>query len=214
MIPKVIYMCYKHLDKIINYSQNWQLLNPEYEIKLYDDALCAQFLLQHYSPLHEKIFNFIKDGPIKCDFWRVCIINKFGGLYVDADIEPLCPLDEYIEDDDDFVTCISAGFNNSNTEWNFNPHFIMSYKNNHILQKCIDQYINYYHAKLPYTYWGWSVCKMFWVTNVKEKKSQIIYINGKKHKLLLELDNANDCEYNGTIVLHNRYSNYVDHKFK
>ncbi len=214
MIPKVIYMCHKHLDDITNYSQNWQILNPEYEIKLYDDALCVQFLLHHYSPLHASIFNYIKDGPIKCDFWRVCIINTFGGLYVDADIEPLCPLREYIEDDDNFVTCISSSFENTKSEWNFNPHFIMSHKNNYILQRCIDQYIHYYHNKTPYTYWGWSVCKVFCVANVKEKKSQVIYVNGQKHKLLLELANGNDCQYNGTIVLHNRYSNYVNHNFK
>ena len=214
MIPKVIYMSHKYLDKITNYSQNWKLLNPEYEIKLYDDAMCVQFLLQYYSPLHAKIFNFIKDGPIKCDFWRVCIINTFGGLYVDADIEPLCPLEEYIEDDDEFVTCISSNFYNTKTEWNLNPHFIMSYKNNNILQKCIDQYINYYNNKKPYKYWDWSVCRIFYIANVKDKKSQIIYVTGKKHKFLLELANGNDCEYNGTIVLHNRYSNYVNHNFK
>ena len=34
MIPKVIYICHKKLDKIKIYSQNWKLLNPDYEIKL------------------------------------------------------------------------------------------------------------------------------------------------------------------------------------
>ena len=88
MIPKIIYMCHKVLDKIEIYSKNWKNLNPEYEIKLYDDELCKKFLLDEYSQLHLDIFNFLKDGPIKADFWRICILNKYGGLYIDADIEP------------------------------------------------------------------------------------------------------------------------------
>ena len=67
-------------------------------------------LLKEYSQLHLDVFNFLKDGPIKSDFWRVCIINKYGGLYVDSDIIPLIPLKNYIEDDDYFVTCISMNF--------------------------------------------------------------------------------------------------------
>jgi mannosyltransferase OCH1-like enzyme len=128
MIPKVIYMCYKNLDKIKIYSKNWKNLNPEYDIKLYDDELCKTFLLDEYSQLHVDIFNFLKDGPIKADFWRVCIINKYGGLYVDADINPIVPLNKFIENDDDFVTCISSSFNENYLPLQFNPHFILSNK--------------------------------------------------------------------------------------
>jgi mannosyltransferase OCH1-like enzyme len=49
MIPKVIYMCHKQLDKIKIYSQNWKRLNPEYEIQCYDDAMCRNFLLKEYD---------------------------------------------------------------------------------------------------------------------------------------------------------------------
>ena len=59
MIPKIIYMCYKNLDTIKKYSENWKILNPDYEIKLYDDELCEKFLLEEFSELHRDIFNFI-----------------------------------------------------------------------------------------------------------------------------------------------------------
>lgn len=42
MIPKVIYMCHKTLEHIKIYSRNWKKLNPEYEIKLYDDTMCRE----------------------------------------------------------------------------------------------------------------------------------------------------------------------------
>jgi mannosyltransferase OCH1-like enzyme len=216
-IPKVIYMCHKDLTEIEKYSKNWKKLNPEYEIKLYNNQLCEEFLLKEFSQLHYDIFKFIPDGPIKADFWRVCIIYKYGGLYVDADIEPLVPLKDYIENDIDFATCISFNFSNDKDKWKFNPHFIMSRPNDKILDDCINKYIEYYNKKKQYYYWEWSICKLFIIKNVNEKKSGIHYDGNKKYQFLLELP-TNDkgidtCEYNGMIVLNNRYSNYFDHTF-
>jgi mannosyltransferase OCH1-like enzyme len=212
-IPKIIYMCHKTLDKIKIYSQKWKELNPEYEIKLYDDELCQQFLLEEYSQIYLDIFNFIPDGPIKADFWRLCIINKYGGLYVDADINPVVPLNKYIEENDDFVSCISASFDKNKYEWQINLHIILSNKHNYYFYECINKYIELYkNHKEDYNYWGWSVCKLMKIPNIKEKKSQIILINNKKYKFLIEID-YNTCKYNDEIVLYNRYDEYVNHNF-
>ncbi len=217
-IPKIIYMCHKELTNIEKYSENWKKLNPEWEIKLYNDELCEKFLLEEYSGLHCDIFKFIPDGPIKADFWRVCVINKYGGLYLDADIEPFVPLSEYIEDDDDFVTCISCFYNHKDDffkyHWKFNPHFLMSYPNNPILEKCIETYVELYENKSQYEYWGWSICKYMNVDfAVPTNKSQILYEDGVKYKFICEI-NTNECEYGGKIVFRNRYSNYIDHDFR
>ena len=118
MIPKVIYITHKELTHIKEYSKDWQKLNPDYEIKLFDDELCKEFLLNEYSQLHLDIFNFLQDGPIKSDFWRLCVLYKYGGVYSDADIEPLMPLDFYIDDDIDFCTCFNfTPFNISNADF-------------------------------------------------------------------------------------------------
>lgn len=212
MIPKVIYMCHKDLDKIKIYSKNWSDLNPEYKIELYDDEMCKQFLLNEYSQLHLDIFNFLEDGPIKADFWRVCVINKYGGLYIDSDIQPIIPLSKYIEDDDDFVTCISSNFIQRRLEWQLNPHFILSDKNNIILENCINKYISQFMNKEPYKYQYWSICRLLTIEGIKEKKSQILYLNNKKFKFLLE-SNFEKCEYNGEIVFNNRYTTYKNHNF-
>jgi hypothetical protein len=207
-------MCHKQLDKIQLYSQNWKKLNPEYEIQCYDDAMCRDFLMKEYGPLFVNIFNFIPDGPIKADFWRVCIINKYGGLYVDADIKPLVPLREYIEDDDDFCTCISHCFNERDprkTRWN--PHFILSNKNNPILQKCILKYVYLYTNRIKYNYDVWGIPRIMDIKGVTRKRSQILYINGLKCKFLLEEASLNDCSYNGKVVFKNRYDEYRNHQF-
>jgi len=169
-------------------------------------------LLNEYSQLHLDIFNFLKDGPIKADFWRICIINKYGGLYVDADINPLIPLNKYIENDDDFVTCISYNFKKDRLGLQLNPHFILSDKNNIILQNSIDRYIQRYNNKIAYDYWGYSICNLLIIEGITEKKSHVLYKNGKKIKFLYE-QSLNSCEYNGKIVLKNRYDNYVNHNF-
>ena len=201
-------MCHKNLDKIQIYSQNWKRLNPEYEIQLYDDKLCREFLFKEYSQLHLDVFNFIKDGPIKADFWRCCIVNKYGGLYVDADIEPLVPLRYYIKDDDYFVTCFSQRI----CKTQINPHFLMCKKNNKLLQYCIQTYLQYYLHKKPYDYWGWSICRIMKFNFIKERKSGVYIFNKKKFKFLYE-KNPNDCEFKGMLVLHNRYSTYKNHHF-
>ena len=74
-------MCYKTIDNNVLKKKNlWEELNPEYEIIVYDDNMCRDFLKKEYSDLHVNLFDFLKDGPIKSDFWRVCILNKYGGI--------------------------------------------------------------------------------------------------------------------------------------
>lgn len=219
MIPKIIYMCDKKLDDIEIYSQNWRKLNPEYEIKLYDDKLCEKFLLEEFSLLHHDIFKFIPDGPIKADFWRICILYKYGGIYSDADIEPLVPLKDFIENEVDFVTCSSYW---DDMKFNFNPNFIMAYKGDIILKKCIDWYIDKYNNKTKYGYWDWSIMRCFTdvlLLNNYKKEYGIYYLNEKKIQIIKECPGNAHYDshniYNEMRVFNNRYRNwnYNTHSF-
>ena len=126
-IPKIIYICHKNVKCLSMTYKFWKQLNPGYEIKLFNDAMCEQFLLDQFSELHQTVFKFIPDGPIKSDFWRVCVLYKYGGIYVDADIHPLVPLDKYLMRSCNFVTCITK------SNGNFNPHFIAARKNDDVI---------------------------------------------------------------------------------
>ena len=219
-IPKVIYMCDKTLDNIQKYSLNWKKLNPEYEIKLYDNKLCEDFLLNKFSQLHYDIFKYISDGPIKADFWRLCILYRNGGIYIDSDNEPLIPLKDYIVEDVDFVTCSSYW---DSMNFNFNPNFIMSKAGDTILKECIDLYIKWYNEKKQYTYWGWSIMRVFSdvikLDNYK-KNDGIYYIKNKKIQILKEVQGKNHYDdhniYNNMRVFNNRYNDYDvnTHQFK
>ena len=67
---KNIFICYKDLSTIEKYSLNWKKLNPDWKIHLFDDKKCIYFLEKTYGTIFKDIFNFIKDGPIKSDFWE------------------------------------------------------------------------------------------------------------------------------------------------
>ena len=237
-IPKEIYLCYKDLDILKEYSKKWKELNPEYNLNLYDDKMCEKYLLKNYGKDFSNLFTFIKDGPIKSDFWRVCILYKNGGVYADADIEPLVPIKDFLEEDITFLTCISMH------KHELNPHFIISEPNNEIFIKIINMYFFYYNNNLTYSYWNWSITKIIdniffnrqifdnkscnmsanIITNSEEICSNILVdnegiyiINNKKYQFLKECGNSNIecgydhyCIYKDKKILNNRYKNYCN----
>jgi len=208
-LPKQIFICDKTLNFITKYSLNWKRLNPEYDIILYDNERCMSFLLREFSQKHVDIFNYLTSGPIKADFWRVCSIYKYGGLYVDADTEPIVPLDHYIDPTTDFVTCSSYGPN-------FNPNFIFAKAGDGLLKLCIEAYEQMYDDKIPFSYWDWSIMTLFnkllKLENYNKEPGIYYDIRGKKYQIIHEVPGINFYDdhnvYNGLRVFNNRYSSY------
>jgi hypothetical protein len=113
----------------------------------------------------------------------------------------------------------------------FNPNFIVSTKNNIILEKCIKWYIYKYTKKYKYSYWGWSIMKaftdilhldnyrlndgIFYLNQDRENKE-----NQMKIQILKECRGKNHYDdhnmFNGKRVFNNRYRdwNYKNHCFK
>jgi hypothetical protein len=221
-IPKIIYICHKNISCLSMTHNKWKKLNPNYDFFLFDDSMCEQFLLKEYSQLHYNIFKFIRDGPIKSDFWRLCILYKYGGIYVDADIQPLIPLDTYLIPTSDFVTCIT------NTNRNFNPHFIAVKKKEHILELCINEYIGMYtYKRHSYDYWKWSIVHIFnkYLNNLRNPKINTIVFKNKKFQFFIEKTNSHlrspslhdyYCVFNNVRLFNSRYINYhpFEHQFK
>jgi hypothetical protein len=234
-IPKVIYLSYKTKDIPEYVISKWKKVYPDYEIKLYDNNDCIQFLDKEFGKEYVDIFNYIKDGPIKADFWRVCILYKYGGIYSDIDIEPLVNINKIIYSDTTFITCLSAGFFKLT-----NPHFIVSEPNHKVLKKCIDKYLEMFKANKEYSYWGWSIVYIMkdvlynifdkYITDdgiyfdkddnkyqfLKEVSEAPKFIFDLK-KIWLRLTNTGidmHCRYNNIIILNNKYNSYLDHEFK
>lgn len=214
VFPKKLFICYK-TKKIPNYViENLQKLNPDYEIYFYDNEDCESFLLNEYGEEYLEIFRYIKDGPIKSDFWRVCVLYKYGGIYSDIDIEYKIPFDEFIENDVEFVSCISQ------YKKQFNPHLIVCKKGNHIMKKCIDEYLNKYRKKMDYTYWGWSIVIILNDILYSKVFSYELTLDGiykgndkNKYQFLKEIyDKKHYCIYKNQTILYNRYNDYSSEK--
>jgi mannosyltransferase OCH1-like enzyme len=221
MYPRVIYFCNK---TICNYAKKmeakWKHLNPTYEIKIYDDEMCKKFLLLNYGKLYCDVFDYLKDGPIKADFWRICILDLYGGIYSDIDIDPILPLDDWIEKDADFVTCSSYW---DEMGFNYNPSFIVSNKNNVILKNCINWYLYKYAKKEKYIYWNYSIMRSL-TDNLKienyTKNDGLYHFKNMKIQIVKECRDDNRYNehniYNGKIVFYNRNIewDYKTHKLK
>jgi mannosyltransferase OCH1-like enzyme len=219
-IPKVIYLSYKTKNIPDYIIPNIKKLYPDYEIKLYDDNDCKNFLLLNYGQLYVDIFNFLKDGPIKADFWRICVLYKYGGVYFDLDLEHFINLNEIIDNDIDFVTiqthCKFTCFYKNN----LNPAIIIAKQNNKILKQCIDRYIEKYNNKDTYEYWDYSIVVIMTkiiknTISMKSNESGIYYDKeNNKYQLLLErvpmfkdISNAY-IEYNNVKIANARYKKY------
>lgn len=216
MIPKQIFICHKTAQMVEKFSAPaWRALNPDYEVIAYGNQECQRFLLEQFGQLHLDVFDYIKDPPIKADFWRVCILYKLGGVYADADIEPLVPISRFLEPGIVFLTVKSHSHN-------LNPHLIISVPRHAILEKCIDTYLSFYSTKKPYTYWGWSITHMMHNVLMNElHTTQIAEGVYGNYQLIQEVypssaDKTNEyCSYKGVKLLMNRsaYYNPDNHTF-
>lgn len=105
-IPKHIYLTWKNKNLPEKVMNNWKKLNPGYDVSLFTDEDCYQFLLLTFSKDYADFFKEIPFGPIKADWWRICILYAHGGVYADVDIVPMgIPLDTILSDCTAF-TCI------------------------------------------------------------------------------------------------------------
>jgi hypothetical protein len=105
-IPPHIYLTWRDNTLPQKVMENWKTLNPSYDISLYTDDDCYDFLFHTFSKEYADYFKEIPFGPIKADWWRICILYANGGIYVDADVEPLgIPFDAILHDCTSF-TCI------------------------------------------------------------------------------------------------------------
>lgn len=210
MIPKNIYMCNKTKENTEKYTNQWKTLNPEYEVFIYDDNDCKDFLLNNFGQLYVDIFNFLRDGPIKADFWRICVLYVNGGVYTDIDNVPLVPIDKFLEDGVDLLTC-SSYMRNPRFLTLFNPNLIIVSQNNPIIKQCIDWYVDKYNNDKGYEYYKWSIMVAF--TDVLRipkynREEGIFYYNSHKIQILNEVPGQHHYDahnlYKGKRIFNNR----------
>ena len=94
---------YKYEDLPQVFKDNMEKIKQS--VKYYDDEMCESFVREHFPEALEA-YNSLIPGAFKADFWRVMILLKFGGTYMDMGFQIVSALENYEEFD--FVSVIDG----------------------------------------------------------------------------------------------------------
>ena len=108
MIPKIVHYTYKThnfphcVQEAIDHNKR---INKDYEFRFYDDNACDKFIKDNFDERTYKAYNSINStyGAMKADVFRYCVLQKIGGVYMDAKSVTNKSFSEIIKPED---TCI------------------------------------------------------------------------------------------------------------
>lgn len=134
MIPKIIHYIWfgnkTYPKKVAQCIQSWKKMLPEYEFKLwnektFDISSANQFVKEAFD---NKRYAFV------ADYVRFEVLYKFGGIYLDTDVEMLKPFPDSLLQNNLVLTLDDGGYISGST--------IMAEPSNIYIQDCIEHYNN------------------------------------------------------------------------
>ena len=138
-IPRVIFLTWmtRELGPQI-YTSIKTLLhnNPEYELVFFTDADIDQFMCENFSQGKGNngsitdSFSRLQAGAARADVWRMMMIGRYGGVYLDVDESSLAPLP--IDNDfDSVVSGVGGWVSDTNQVSGLLEHWALAYSPNH-----------------------------------------------------------------------------------
>ena len=82
---------------VAGWVDGFRTRNPEFEHVLLNEATSLDFITRHYGPREAAAFRACAVPAMQADLIRLCVLDVFGGVYVDADNQSLRPLSELID---------------------------------------------------------------------------------------------------------------------
>jgi mannosyltransferase OCH1-like enzyme len=136
LIPKIIwqtnYSNHVALPVYVNYLFN-RLMSLDWEYRYVSTEARLEFIKTHASERYLDAFEKLTDGAAQADFWRLFVLNYYGGVYMDIDAHAVWPLSKMIQPDDKEIFLM--------TKHNYSNYFIASAPNNPHLQKALDMIV-------------------------------------------------------------------------
>lgn len=71
-------------------------INKGWKYNFHSNQEASEFLRKNYGKQFSDKFDSFKTGPHKADLWRLCVLYKYDGCYIDADIEMQISFDKLI----------------------------------------------------------------------------------------------------------------------
>ncbi|ALP52185.1 glycosyl transferase [Candidatus Tenderia electrophaga] len=118
------------LPLYLNYLFN-RLLSPSFEYRFMVTEARADFIQSNYAADIYDNYSKLQIGAAQADFWRLLVLQKYGGVYLDIDAHFVWPLGGIVKPDYDelYVTTKRGDISN---------YFIASKKDNPHLAQMID----------------------------------------------------------------------------
>jgi hypothetical protein len=88
-------MTIKDKTKIPSYIyRQYERYAPEYDLVVYDDSECVEFLRSRFGDGYARKFLSIREGAHRADFFRYAYLYEMGGVYLDVKTILIKPLRE------------------------------------------------------------------------------------------------------------------------
>ena len=104
-IPHIIHQTWKSNDvpePLSRFQSRWRELHPDFEYRLWTDEQNDAFVRAEFPQYHRLYRSFSRE-IYRADVARCLYLLRFGGVYVDLDVEPLRPLGRFLADCGDCV---------------------------------------------------------------------------------------------------------------
>jgi len=154
-IPRNIFQTWKtkNISNDFNIlTQTWKDNNKNYSHFLFDDDDCKSFIKKNFEENVYEAYCRIIPGAFKADLWRYCILFIYGGIYVDIDTICFNNIDNFIDEDIEFMTPIDLNNCPYYGTYNLFNCFIASIPRHPILMECIKRIVyNVENNNVPFS---------------------------------------------------------------
>lgn len=110
-IPQTIFQTFKTNNVppgMYKAAMSWVDNNPDYAYSFSDDADCRSLIQQHFDANVLLTYDKLNVGAFKADLWRYCALYVHGGVYADLDTVSKCPLQDIINEEDEFISVFAG----------------------------------------------------------------------------------------------------------
>lgn len=207
-IPNDIILTWKDHTVPSYVFNNIKKLNPDKNIVFFEDEDCRKFLRETYNENFVTRFDSETCGCHKADFFRYAYLYECGGYYTDVDIEYNVPIDDFVGEDTEFFSIISAMFSTHI----FQAILYVTPKHR-IIKNCLNDMLLYgpnmvylpggYKNAPPYT--GAPTERMYqnYLNYTKTSDSNHLRLGNE-----VNINGRYGCVYNNTCIAWSRYETF------
>ena len=116
-----------------NYLFN-RLMSLDWEYRYVSTEARLEFIKTNAPERFIKAFEQLTDGAAQADFWRLFVLNYYGGVYMDIDAHLVWPLSKMILPNDKEIFLM--------TKHDYSNYFIATAKENPHLQKALEMIVD------------------------------------------------------------------------